>query len=93
MTTTDWMTEEEIAVEVKLMQHNEGWPHNPMLPVKNRLKKSGGMSLLGVVFADNPTVFVEVDWFSQLSNDALEDAEKEKFDSWEDLIRAGWIGG
>ena len=87
------MTEEEITEEIErmTMQHGD-WPLYPMLPVKHRERKvGGGMPELGLVFAGKPIVYVGLNMHETNAGD-LEDAPKEVYHSWEDLVKAGWVG-
>lgn len=87
------LTDEEVAQEVEMMTNLSNWPLRPVLPLKNLYRRADqGDNDLGVMLEDNQTIVYIINMLDLGKPGALMNAPREKFDSIEDLVRAGWVG-
>lgn len=99
------LTAEEVRREIEAINNNR-WPAEVVLPVKNLYRESGGPSVrIGVIWRSpssitktEPVVYENADIFSVIAQRLvpallLKDpkVKPHKFDSVEEMVKAGWV--
>jgi hypothetical protein len=87
------LSKDELKLELGLMINSENWPLVNVLPVKNSLlKPSEGWPKFGILKDNHLPIVYEVDLFDlPQTNEEWLAAPRHGFDSFTDLIKAGWI--
>ena len=81
--------------DVAMMEHVELWPRWPVLPVKRYgpTWQQGDLPEMGVLAAceeHRHTVFLDVMLFG-MDGDALKDAKRKEYDSFQAIVDDGWV--
>ena len=96
-----WSLMPERAKEehIYMMKHPNSWPIWPVLPLIKANNTSGGFPKAGCLIefgmsGPEPIVWLKMMWeLPQKATESymFENIEHEKFDSFEDIVAAGWI--
>lgn len=84
------MLEDLEKLTQRVLEHPEGWPCWPLLPMKKR-KKDGGFPDIGLIHANERLTIYMTNMFDVRNYEELKKKSHVDYKSSEDIIKDGWI--
>jgi hypothetical protein len=84
----------EIRIEPKdltMMKSATQWPSWPILPIKKTGKNIPDAEGTGILIADHGPVIFFINMYAIDNTTDFNTIKKERFSSFEEIVRAGWI--